>query len=94
MKPPSLVASLHRKPGVARELDEGPIRTPPVGLGADCEPAAASFSSGMRSNGTALVIGMASFLKAPLVTVPAAIYIIFQHLLASLVKRRLAARDR
>jgi len=48
----------------------------------------------MHSNGTALVIGMASFPKAPLVTVPAAIYIIFQHLLASLVKARLAARDR
>src|SRR5262245_41354212 len=50
------------------------------------------FSSGMRSNGTALVIGMASFPKLPLVTVPAAIYIIFQHLLAGLVKARLAAR--
>ena len=49
------------------------------------------FSSGMRSNGTALVIGMASFPKLPLVTVPAAIYIIFQHLLAGLVKARLAA---
>src|SRR5215467_13317068 len=38
------------------------------------------FSSGMRSNGTALVVGMASFPNTPLVTVPAAIYIIFQHL--------------
>ena len=50
------------------------------------------FSSGMRSNGTALVVGMASFPKLPLVTVPAAIYIIFQHLLAGLVKARLATR--
>jgi predicted Na+-dependent transporter len=50
------------------------------------------FSSGMRSNGTALVVGLASFPGAPLVTVPAAIYIIFQHLLASLVKSRLLAR--
>ena len=50
------------------------------------------FSSGMRSNGTALVVGMASFPKLPLVTVPAAIYIIFQHLLAGVVKSRLAAR--
>jgi len=49
------------------------------------------FSSGMRSNGIALVVGMASFPKAPLVTVPAALYIIFQHLLASLVKARLSA---
>src|SRR5262249_39496982 len=30
--------------------------------------------------------------NTPLVTVPAAIYIIFQHLLASIVKSRLAAR--
>src|SRR5215472_15338058 len=50
------------------------------------------YSSGMRSNGTALVVGLASFPNTPLVTVPAAIYIIFQHLLASIVKSRLAAR--
>jgi predicted Na+-dependent transporter len=50
------------------------------------------FSSGMRSNGTALVVGLASFPHAPLVTVPAAIYIIFQHLLAGVVKSRLVAR--
>jgi BASS family bile acid:Na+ symporter len=50
------------------------------------------FSSGMRSNGTALVVGLASFPGSPLVTVPAAIYIIFQHLLASVVKSRLLAR--
>ena len=50
------------------------------------------FSSGMRSNGTALVVGLASFPSLPLVTVPAAIYIIFQHLVASVVKSRLAAR--
>jgi BASS family bile acid:Na+ symporter len=47
------------------------------------------FSSGMRSNGTALVIGLASFPNSPLVTVPAAIYIIFQHLVASVVRSRL-----
>jgi len=51
-----------------------------------------AFSSGMRSNGTALVVGLASFPNRPLVTVPAAIYIILQHLLAGLVKSRLAAR--
>jgi len=50
------------------------------------------YSSGMRSNGTALVVGLASFPHSPLVTVPAAIYIIFQHLLASIVKSRLTAR--
>ena len=50
------------------------------------------FSSGMRSNGTALVVGLASFPHTPLVTVPAAIYIICQHLLASVVKSRLSAR--
>jgi BASS family bile acid:Na+ symporter len=50
------------------------------------------YSSGMRSNGTALVVGLASFPNTPLVTVPAAIYIILQHLLASIVKSRLAAR--
>ncbi|HKD77767.1 MAG TPA: bile acid:sodium symporter, partial [Ktedonobacterales bacterium] len=50
------------------------------------------YSSGMRSNGTALVVGLASFPNTPLVTVPAAIYIIFQHLLASIVKSRLTAR--
>jgi predicted Na+-dependent transporter len=51
------------------------------------------FGSGMRSNGTALVVGLASFPGSPLVTVPAAIYIIFQHLLASIVKYRLEDRD-
>src|SRR5262249_41511703 len=50
------------------------------------------FSSGMRSNGTALVVGLASFPQTPLVTVPAAIYIIFQHLWASVGKSRLLAR--
>jgi BASS family bile acid:Na+ symporter len=50
------------------------------------------FASGMRSNGTALVVGLASFPHAPLVTVPAAIYIIFQHLVASVVKSRLVQR--
>jgi len=50
------------------------------------------FSSGMRSNGTALVVGLASFPAQPLVTVPAAIYIIFQHLIAGLVRSRLTSR--
>jgi len=50
------------------------------------------FSAGMRSNGTALVVGLASFPHAPLVTVPAAIYIIFQHLVAGIVKARQQAR--
>jgi predicted Na+-dependent transporter len=53
---------------------------------------AESYSSGMRSNGTALVVGLASFPNAPLVMVPVAIYIIFQHLLAGIVKSLLAAR--
>ena len=52
------------------------------------------FSSGMRSNGTALVVGLASFPDTPLVTVPAAIYIIFQHLLAGVVKARLVRAPR
>jgi hypothetical protein len=46
----------------------------------------------MRSNGTALVVGLASFPGSPLVTVPAAIYIIFQHLLAGIVRARLVSR--
>jgi predicted Na+-dependent transporter len=50
------------------------------------------FSSGMRSNGTALVVGLASFPNTPLVTVPAAIYIIGQHLIAGVVKSRLLSR--
>ena len=62
-----------------------------AGLGRDHQ-VTCEFSSGMRSNGTALVVGLASFPHAPLVTVPAAIYIIFQHLLASVVKSRLSAR--
>jgi len=59
----------------------------PRGHQVSCE-----FSSGMRSNGTALVVGLASFPATPLVTVPAAIYIIFQHLIAGIVKARLCAR--
>jgi predicted Na+-dependent transporter len=62
-----------------------------AGLGRDHQ-VTCEFSSGMRSNGTALVVGLASFPSTPLVTVPAAIYIIFQHLLASVVKSRLIAR--
>jgi hypothetical protein len=46
----------------------------------------------MRSNGTALFVGLASFPNAQLVMAPAAIYIIFQHLLTSMVKSRLPAR--
>ena len=65
----------------------GRIAGLPRGHQVTCE-----FSSGMRSNGTALVVGLASFPGSPLVTVPAAIYIIFQHLIASVVKSRLAAR--
>ena len=48
----------------------------------------------MRSNGTALVVGLASFPTMPMVTVPAAIYIIFQHLVAGVVKARQMARYR
>ena len=62
-----------------------------LGLKRDYE-VTCEFSSGMRSNGTALVVGLASFPGTPLVTVPAAIYIIFQHLLAGIVKARLFAR--
>ena len=40
------------------------------------------LAGGMRSNGTALVVGLKSFPTYPLVTVPAAIYIIVQHLVA------------
>jgi predicted Na+-dependent transporter len=52
------------------------------------------FSSGMRSNGTALVVGLGAFPSTPLVTVPAAICIVFQHLVASIVKARWAPRGR
>jgi len=62
-----------------------------VGLGRG-QQVTCEFSSGMRSNGTALVVGLASFPSTPLVTVPAAIYIIFQHLVASVVKSRLMMR--
>ena len=62
-----------------------------VGLGRDHQ-VTCEFASGMRSNGTALVVGLASFPNTPLVTVPAAIYIIFQHLLAGIVRSRLYAR--
>ena len=62
-----------------------------VGLGRDHQ-VTCEFASGMRSNGTALVVGLASFPNTPLVTVPAAIYIIFQHLLAGIVRARLTRR--
>jgi bile acid:Na+ symporter, BASS family len=62
-----------------------------AGLGRD-QQITCEFSSGMRSNGTALVVGLASFPNTPLVTVPAAIYIIGQHLIAGVVKSRLLSR--
>jgi len=62
-----------------------------AGLGRD-QQVTCEFSSGMRSNGTALVVGLASFPGTPLVTVPAAIYIIGQHLIAGVVKSRLLSR--
>ena len=69
-------------------LGDRPRRRPATrGHQVTCE-----FSSGMRSNGTALVVGLASFPSTPLVTVPAAIYIIFQHLIAGIVKSRLVRR--
>ena len=40
------------------------------------------LAGGMRSIGTALVVGLTTFPTYPLVTVPAAIYIIVQHLIA------------
>jgi BASS family bile acid:Na+ symporter len=40
------------------------------------------LAGSMRSNGTALVVGLTSFPMAPFVTVPAAINIIVQHLVA------------
>ena len=58
---------------------------------AEAALAAADFHDRMRSNGTALVVGLASFPNSPMVTVPAAIYIIMQHLLANVVKLRLEA---
>jgi len=56
------------------------------------------LAGGMRSNGTALVVGLKSFPLAPFVTVPAAIYIIVQHLVAGqlvkvLHKERAALAD-
>jgi predicted Na+-dependent transporter len=51
------------------------------------------LAGGMRSNGTALVMGLTSFPMYPCVTVPAAIYIIVQHLVAGqLVKYLLKER--
>ena len=47
------------------------------------EQAALGFAGGMRSNGTALVVGLKTFPAYPLVTIPAVIYIISQHLFAS-----------
>ena len=56
------------------------------------------LAGGMRSNGTALVVGLKSFPLYPCVTVPAAIYIIVQHLVAGqlvkcLHKERAALAD-
>ena len=81
----------HRARGQHRQLRPRPGIGRLAGLGRDHQ-VTCEFSSGMRSNGTALVVGLASFPHAPLVTVPAAIYIIFQHLLAGIVKSRLCAR--
>src|SRR5262249_48999945 len=50
------------------------------------------YSSGMRSNGTALGVGLASFPRAPPVTVPGALHIVLSTRLGSIVKSRLAAR--
>ncbi|MBI3182959.1 MAG: bile acid:sodium symporter [Myxococcales bacterium] len=48
------------------------------------------LAGGMRSTGTAMVIGSAAFPMMPLVTIPAAIYSISQQLLAGLLSRALA----
>ncbi len=47
------------------------------------------FASGMRSNSTGLVLALKSFPALPLVCVPAAAYLIVQHVLGALVTRSL-----
>jgi hypothetical protein len=61
------------------------------------EGAALGFAGGMRSNGTAMVVGLKTFPAYPLVTLPAAIYIVSQHLVAGaflrLVRRQVPWAD-
>ncbi len=45
------------------------------------------FGSGMRSNSTGLVIGLKTFSAMPLVVVPAAIYMISQHVIGAYLTR-------
>ncbi len=47
------------------------------------------FGSGMRSNSTGLVVGLKSFAGMPLVALPAAIYMVSQHLIAAQLTRAL-----
>lgn len=51
------------------------------------------FGSGMRSNSTGLVIGLKSFPAMPLVAVPAAVYMISQHVIGAYVTRLLDRAD-
>lgn len=50
------------------------------------------FGCGMRSNSTGLMIGLKGFPGMPLVVVPAALYLLTQHLLAALITRLLRRR--
>ena len=50
------------------------------------------FGSGMRSNSTGLVLGVKAFAGMPLVAVPAAIYMISQHVIAAYLTRLLERR--
>lgn len=47
------------------------------------------FGSGMRSNSTGLMLGLKGFPTMPLVSVPAAVYMISQHLMAAFIARKL-----
>jgi bile acid:Na+ symporter, BASS family len=47
------------------------------------------FASGMRSNSTGLMLGLKTFPGMPLVAVPAAIYMVSQHLIAAVLSRAL-----
>ncbi|MGC4116684.1 MAG: bile acid:sodium symporter [Myxococcales bacterium] len=62
------------------------LRSRRPGLSHD-DAVALLFGGGMRSTGTAMVLGAAAFPAMPLVTVPAALYSIFQQVLAGYLVR-------
>lgn len=64
------------------------LRARRPGLSHD-DAVALCFGGGMRSTGTAMVLGAAAFPSMPLVTLPAALYSISQQILAGFLSRRL-----